>query len=246
MGIAPACRTLTPVRLAIMQPYFFPYLGYYQLLHAADRFVAYDDVSFIKQGWINRNRILINGAAAYMTVPVHDRSSFRQIREVEIEGPDAPWRSKLLKTIETAYRRAPHFDQVFPLIRDVVMLPVRHIVDLAIESLNVVIDYLEVRTPVERSSVRYSDVAGTGAERVIAICRHAGATMYINSGGAGRALYSVPEFSAAGMSLRFLQPRLPEYRQFSEPFVPSLSIVDVLMFNSKETVQRYLQDYELQ
>jgi hypothetical protein len=228
-----------------MQPYFFPYLGYYQLLHAADRFVAYDDVSFIKQGWINRNRILINGAAAYITVPVHDRSSFRQIRAVEIDGPDAPWRSKLLKTIETAYRRAPQFGQVFPFVLDVVMLPARHIVDLAIESIRVVIDYLELRAPVERSSVRYGDVAGTGAERVLAICRHAGATVYINAGGAGRELYAAPAFSAFGITLRFLQPRLPEYQQFGEPFVPSLSIIDVLMFNSKETVQRYLQDYEL-
>lgn len=230
--------------LAIMQPYFFPYIGYYQLLHAADRFIAYDDVSFIKQGWINRNRILINGAAAFITVPVRDRSSFRAIADVEIDGPEAVWRRKLLKTIENAYRRAPEFARVFPLVQGVLALPVTRIADLALASLSAVLDYLDVRIDIERSSATHAAGDLTGQERVIALCRRAGATEYVNSGGAGRELYAAGDFAASGLRLWFLQPRLREYRQFGAPFVPGLSIIDVLMFNPKAAVRDSLGDYE--
>src|SRR6266498_1735594 len=105
-----------------MQPYLFPYLGYFQLIHAVDRFVVYDDVAFIKQGWVNRNRILINGQPSYVTVPLKQASSFRQIRDIEID--DSPqnreWPSRFLKSVDNAYRRAPQFTHVFPLIESVV------------------------------------------------------------------------------------------------------------------------------
>src|SRR5204862_7507391 len=91
-----------------MQPYLFPYIGYYQLMHACDRFVVADDVTFIKQGWINRNRLLINGSAAYFTVPVRRHPADALIRDVEIDdGQGRPWRGAMLKTIANFYRRGP-------------------------------------------------------------------------------------------------------------------------------------------
>jgi hypothetical protein len=233
------------MKLAVMQPYLFPYIGYYQLLHAVDRFVAYDDVNFIKQGWINRNRILVNGDASFITVPVRDRSSFRLIRDVEIDGADAPWRSKLLKTIANTYRRAPHFRDVFPLVERVFTTPATHIAAMALDSLTAVMSYLGMSVPIERSSVAYAHVEGKGQDRVIAICRQAGATEYVNPSGAGIELYSTDAFAAAGVQLHFLQPELAEYRQFGAPFVPGLSMIDVLMFNPPPAVCRLLERYQL-
>lgn len=233
------------MKMAIMQPYLFPYLGYYQLLHAVDRFVAYDDVNFIKQGWINRNRILVNGEAAFITVPVHDRSSHRLIRDVEIDGVEAPWRRKLLKTIDNTYRRAPEFRSVYPIVERVLMAPAAHIAAMALESLTTVMDFLGLRVEIERSSAAYADVVGKGQDRVIAICRRAGATEYINPSGAGVGLYSTGDFERAGLRLHFLQPCLTEYRQFGGPFVAGLSMIDVLMFNTRSAVCQMLARYQL-
>src|SRR5919204_3459231 len=98
-----------------MQPYLFPYIGYYQMMHACDRFVIADDVTFIKQGWINRNRLLVNGAAAYFTVPVRRHHADALIRDVEIDGrPSTRWRVTLLKTIGNFYRRAPSLAPGYP------------------------------------------------------------------------------------------------------------------------------------
>jgi hypothetical protein len=163
---------------------------------------------------------------------------------VEIDGPDAAWRRKLVKTIENAYRRAPQFSEVFPLVQGVLTLPVTRIADLALASLSAVLDYLDVKVDIERSSRTHAAGELTGQDRVMAICRQAGATEYVNPGGAGRELYSAADFAAAGLRLWFLQPHLREYRQFGGPFVPGLSIIDVLMFNPKETVRAYLEEYE--
>jgi hypothetical protein len=234
------------VKLGIMQPYLFPYLGYFQLMRAVDRFVVYDDVAFIKQGWINRNRILVNGQPSYFTVPIRHASSFAPIHDTVIDdqGQHARWREKTLKTIDNAYRRAPQFGVVFPLVEAVLMRPTNRVAELAVASLRAVAGLLEIPVDWVESSARYGNAHLKGEERVLAICRAEGAADYVNAAG-GRELYGQDRFEAEGVRLHFLQPRHVEYRQFNHAFVPWLSIIDVLMFNPVETVRTLLGEYDL-
>ena len=234
------------VTLGIMQPYLFPYLGYFQLLHAVDQFVVYDDVAFIKQGWINRNRILINGRPSYVTVPVKHASSFALIQEtvVDGDGQNARWVEKTLKTIDQAYRRAPEFGRVFPVIEAVFKSPTRRVAELATASLTAVMPLLGLRTRWVDSSARYGNAHLKGGDRVLAICRAEGATDYVNVAG-GRELYRAERFAAEGIRLHFIRSRPVEYCQFHAPFVPGLSIIDVLMFNTQAAARELVTQYDL-
>jgi hypothetical protein len=233
------------VKLAIMQPYLFPYIGYFQLIQAVDRFVVYDDVAFIKQGWINRNRMLINGAPCFFTVPVKDASSYRLICDTFIDDDrqHARWPEKLLKSFDTAYRRAPEFSNVFPMLESVLAGRPTRIAELAVASLRAVARFLEIRTAFVESSSIYVNGHLKGEERVLAICADEQATEYVNLPG-GRSLYAPERFEAHGVTLTFLEARAIEYRQFDRAFVPWLSIVDVLMFNPIEAVRGYLSAYD--
>lgn len=234
------------MRLGLNQPYLFPYLGYFQLLHAVDRFVVYDDVGFIKQGWIHRNHLLINGEASLFTVPVRDQSSFRPIREVLIDDRGSHrWRSKLLKTIDNAYRRAPEFDTVFPLVEHVLNPGVSRIGELALRSIKAVAGFLDLTTTFVDSTTVYGNDELAGEARVLDICAREGATVYINPTG-GRHLYSANRFAEGGVQLHFIVPSFPAYRQFGAEFVPGLSIIDVLMFNPRAVVREYLSQHRLE
>ena len=233
------------MKLAIMQPYLFPHIGYFQLMHAADRFVVADDVQFIKQGWINRNRLLINGSAAYFTVPLKRHAASALIREVEIDdGPGRRWRTTLLKTIANFYRRTPSFDAVYPMVERVIGGPFTTIADMARASLREVCGHFGVQTSIVDSSAAYRNAHLKGQDRVIDTCRAEGATDYVNAPG-GRALYSREAFFAHGIRLHFICSDPIEYPQFKPPFVPSLSVIDVLMFNSQSDARDLLTRYRL-
>ena len=228
-----------------MQPYLFPYIGYYQLMHAVDRFVVYDDVTFIKQGWINRNRLLSNGSAVYFTVPLRRHSTDALIRDVEINDSHKPlWRARLLKTFANVYRRAPSFDRVYPLVERVIGGPFTRIADMARASLREVVDHLGMSVSVVESAAVYGNSHLKGQARVIDTCLAERAADYVNAIG-GQALYSREAFLAHGIRLQFLSTAPIEYRQFNTPFVPSLSVIDLLMFNAPEQARELLTRYEI-
>jgi hypothetical protein len=231
------------MKLAIMQPYFFPYIGYYQLIHAVDKFVIYDDVSFIKQGWINRNRILVSGQASYITVPLAGASSFKPIRDIQV-STHSDWQTKLLKTIAHSYKKAPFFEPVFPLIERIVRKSEDHISRLAIASLLEITQYLDIDTEVLETSIGYQNSHLQAQDRVIDICKLERASHYINPIG-GVSLYSTATFMQSGIHLSFLKPTQIEYRQLNHDFIPWLSIIDVLMFNGKEKTCDLINQYEL-
>lgn len=232
--------------LGIMQPYLFPYIGYFQLLAAVDRFVVYDDVTFIKQGWINRNRMLINGDAAFFTVPLAHKSSTVTIRDTAIS--DAPehekWAEKLLKSFDNTYRRAPEFARTFPLVERVLTATSSKVAEMAVESIRAVAERLDIRTSIVETSSVYGNADLHGEDRVLAICLAEQANRYVNPSG-GRELYSRERFKAQGVELQFIEPRAIEYPQFGGRFVPWLSIVDVLMFNPVERVREFLTACEV-
>jgi len=216
-----------------MQPYFMPYLGYFQLINAADRFIYLDDVNFIKRGWINRNYLLRNGQRELFSIPLKKMSQNKHICRTELNDDD--WREKLLKKIHHYYGKAPYYAPVAPLLESIVHSESATIADLAIASVEKTLAYLGVAKVTGRSSDMVLPEGLKGADRLIAICTELGATRYINTVG-GMELYSPGEFSRHGLSLQFLQSDLPAYPQFSTEFEPGLSMIDVLMFNPPEKV----------
>jgi hypothetical protein len=230
-------------RLAIMQPYFLPYIGYWQLLRAAERFVVYDDVNYIKGGWVNRNRVLVNGAAAYITVPLQRSSPYRRICDISLD-PSLVWREKMVRTIETAYRRAGCFDQVFPVIEGVIRHEASDLSAYLVHQLHELAAFMGIRTEFVASSRCYGNGDLSGQERVIDICRREGANAYINAQG-GQALYDADAFFGAGMDLRFIVMRSLPYKQRSPGFVPCLSIVDALMEVGPDGMKAHLDAFDL-
>lgn len=233
--------------VAVMQPYFFPYIGYFQLIKSVDDFVFYDDVNFIKQGWINRNKILNNNESQLFTVPLKKLSSYKQINEVEVNTSlYLKWKKKFLKSLEQNYSKAPYFKSTFELIISVLDGGEGiTISELAILSIVNVIHHLDIKVKFNISSIKFaSSKKSDRSDRLINICRNLDASRYVNALG-GMELYEKSEFSKYGIDLKFLKPILKPYPQFENEFISGLSIIDVLMFNSKDEIQIMLNDYEL-
>lgn len=229
------------MKLAVMQPYFFPYIGYFQLIKSVDRFIFYDDVNFIKNGWINRNRILINGKPSYLTVTLNGASPFMQIKDVLFSDN----RSKLLKTLENTYKRAPYYEEAINAIKPVFLLETKHISELAIESIKAVSNYVRLNVDFEQSSKLYGDSKKLDkSERLKQICHQNKASSYHNPIG-GTDLYFKDDFKKSNIDLKFLQTDNITYKQFKNDFIPNLSIIDIMMFNSKEQINELLKKYKL-
>jgi hypothetical protein len=233
------------MKIAIMQPYIFPYLGYFQLVNATDKFIFYDDVNFIKQGWVNRNQILLDSHPHLYTVPLDGASSFRRINEIHLGKLFDLWRIKFRKKIEAAYRKAPYFDPVYEEIQQIIGRDYTKISELSIASVELISKYVDLKSTFSSSSFEnYRNEQLKGEDRVLDICRLENATQYINSIG-GTKLYSKKAFSDRGIELFFLDTKPIFYKQFSNSFVANLSIIDVLMFNSREQVSELVSQYQL-
>jgi hypothetical protein len=234
------------MRIAVMQPYIFPYLGYYQLVNSVDLFVFFDDVNYIKKGWINKNNILVNGEAYKFTIPVKDASQNKPIIKIEFSGYD-DWRFKFLKTVEASYKKAPYFNDVLELINKILDQRFVSIAGLAKASVKEIAAYLNLKTEFENSSdISYDRNGENGQKKIIDICKLKKATCYVNPFN-GRELYNKLEFESKGIKLLFLKMNEVTYMQYSkEKFIPSLSIIDILMFNDKETIHQLLNKLTLE
>ncbi|GAX62970.1 hypothetical protein SCALIN_C45_0128 [Candidatus Scalindua japonica] len=228
------------MKLAIMQPYLFPYVGYFQLINAVDTFVIYDDVNYIKQGWINRNYILINGKKHLISLGVNGASSFKLINEIKI-GTN---RDKLVKTIFQSYIKAPYFEEVFPVIKESLLFQDDNLAKYITNNLKKIADILNIKTEFIVSSGLENDKNLKGQDKVLDICKMLKTSTYINATG-GYELYSREKFKKNHIDLYFIKAKKITYKQFNNDFVPNLSIIDLLMFNSRSEVQRLLNEYEL-
>lgn len=165
--------------LGIMQPYFLPYIGYFQLINAVDKFIVYDDVNFINRGWINRNNILVNGNAQLFTISLHKASQNKLINEIEIIDDF----QKFLRTIEIAYRKAPYFDVVYELLRRIVTYPEKQLARFILNSLREISAYLQLETEFLMSSSIKKNNLNRGQVKIMEICQLLGADAYINPKG---------------------------------------------------------------
>ena len=229
--------------IAIMQPYILPYIGYLQLMANVDKFIFYDDVAFINRGWINRNRVLMNGKDFMFTIPLKEASQNKLINEIYIDD-SINWRPKFLKSIEQSYKKAPFYQEVYPMIEKIIGDNSEKINDYIANSFEVLSQYLDIKTEIVRSSSIYQNAHLKSQERILDICIQEKASHYINPIG-GMELYQKSIFEQQNIKLSFIKTKPVQYTQFKNEFIPWLSVLDVLMFNDKTTIQGFLNEFEL-
>jgi len=230
------------MKTAIMQPYFFPYIGYFQLINAADKFIILDDVNYINKGWINRNNILVNNKKTLFTLPLKNASQNKLINEVSI-SEDKKWSEKFLKTIMFSYKKAPFFSETFFLIEKILNFENELLSFFLYNSIKKTCAYLEINTEIIETSVGYNSKFKAD-DKIIDICKKENTNTYINPIG-GQKLYSREKFMQNGINLFFLQTNEIKYKQFHVDFIPFLSIIDLMMFNSVSEIKNILDNFEL-
>ncbi|MEJ5994828.1 WbqC family protein [Pedobacter sp. Du54] len=232
--------------VAIMQPYFLPYIGYFQLISAVDKFVIYDNIQFTKKGWINRNRILVNGKDETISLPLKKDSDFLDVYERVIASSFfESEKAKLLRKIEAAYRKALMFQTVFPIVEEIFNYNNPNLFEFIHHSVVRICSYLDINTEIVISSTIPTDSSLKSQGKVLAICQQLNATKYINAIG-GKELYSKEEFQDRSIVLQFLRANEIEYKQFGDNFIPFLSILDLMMFNTKKKAVEFLNDFTLE
>ena len=224
--------------IAIMQPYFLPYLGYFQLLEAVDIFVLYDNIQYTKKGWINRNRLLQNTKSSGFSIPIKKGSDYLNVCDRSIATAFNP--RKLLNQISGAYKRSPYFEETYPLIKEIVFEKEENLFLYIHNSILKVCDHLGLNTKIKISSNISIDHGLKNQEKVLSFCKEEQASKYVNPIG-GRDLYARERFEKDGIALKFLDPTPLVYSQFGDSFVPNLSILDVMMFNSTSSVLSHIK-----
>jgi len=227
-------------RVAVMQPYFLPYVGYFQLIASVDKFIIYDNIKYTKKGWINRNRLLAGGTDQLFSLPLRSGSDSLHVRDRALADDFQP--RKLLDQFHGAYRSAPEFARVYALLERIVLHSDRNLSAYILHSVKAVCAELGISTVIQASSEVEIDHALKHQEKVLALCAATAATTYVNAIG-GTELYSKEDFAARGVELRFIRSRPLEYPQFGQAFVPWLSIVDVMMFNPPERVREIVSGH---
>lgn len=230
------------MKLGIMQPYFLPYIGYWQLINAVDVFVVYDNTQYTKKGWFNRNRYLLNGKDAKFSINIKNDSDFLNVN-LRLLSPEYK-RKKLIATLKNAYHRAPMKKEAFPVIERIINSPNDNLFNYIYNSITEICEYLNINTKTVVASTINVDHSLKSEQKVIAICKELQTDVYINPIG-GMKLYSKENFSKENIELKFIKSKQIIYQQFDNKFIESLSILDVMMFNSAEKINGMLDKYEL-
>jgi hypothetical protein len=230
--------------IAIMQPYFLPYIGYFQLINAVDKFIIYDNLQYVSNGWIQRNRILVNGKDDFISLAIKKDIHTLQIKERFLSDNFQNNNVKIIRRIEGSYKKAPYFKDIFPYIEQILLFEDNNLFNFVFNSINIINKLLNIQTSIIISSSIPIDNALKSEEKVIAINRHLKSDIYINPIG-GVSLYSKDEFRKNGLTLNFLKTRYFEYTQFNNQYIPYLSIIDVLMFNPINIIIQQLKEFDL-
>lgn len=233
------------MKIAIMQPYFCAYIGYYQLINSVDKFIICDNMQYTKKGWFNRNRILVNGTDRIFTIPLkkdsdHLNANLRYLAENALRE-----RMRILKQLQSLYKKAPFFSQNYPLIRRLFIQEIDNLFDFIHFSVVELCANLGIKTAIVLCSSLDINHELKAQDRIIEMCKFLKADSYINPIG-GKELYDKESFNKEGIDLRFIKSKNIEYTQFDHKFVPWLSIIDILMFNEIKQVKSYLTEYELE
>ena len=232
------------MRIAIMQPYLFPYLGYFQLMDASDQFLLLDDVNYIKRGWVNRNNILLQEKPFRFTLPLQKVSQNKKINETLIAA-DAKWKNRFMATLHMAYHQSPYYTEVVELISAVIYYDEIRLSLFLQNSLEMIAAFMGMEARIISLSSAGAGTSLKGQERIFDLCSTMKANEYINLPG-GKHLYRPEEFAGRSVRLLFIEPHLPVYSQrHKQAFIPGLSIIDVLMNNAKESARIMIKDYDI-
>lgn len=230
--------------IGIMQPYFMPYVGYFQLISAVDEFLIYDNIEYTKKGWINRNRLLLNGKDSTFTLPLSKTSDHLMISQREISNVFD--RKKMINKFEGAYRKAPYFEDTIELLKVIINFDGNNLFDYVFNSIKITCDFMGIKTQLGITSNVEIDHHLKSQDKVISLCKAVGAEVYINPIG-GLDLYDKEIFKKHKVSLQFIRSNQIKYPQYGAEFVPNLSIVDLLMFIPKEDLLNILSaQYEIE
>jgi hypothetical protein len=229
------------MKIAIMQPYFLPYIGYFQLINAVDTFVLYDNIQYTKKGWINRNRILVNGKDEYITLPLKKDSDYLNINQRFLAETSRNDFQKIINKCAQVYKKAPHYSEGMDLLKNILNHEASNLFEFLYNSIVLTMDYLNINTPIIKSSTLPINNELKSQEKVIDICKTVNAEIYINPIG-GVKLYSEQHFMDQGIELQFLKTSEFSYPQFMHAFVPLLSIIDVIMFNHTTNIYQFLNN----
>lgn len=232
------------MKLAIMQPYFFPYIGYFQLINSVDEFIIYDNIQYTKKGWINRNRILCEGKDRLISLPLKKDSDYLNVVERNLSESWVKDKNKMLNIIKSSYIKSPYFNEVFELISDCLNYKEFNLFKFIHNSILLINNFLDIKTPVIISSTLNVDHNLKSQNKVLSLCKERNSNFYINTIG-GVDLYDKKIFKDNGIDLMFIKSNSIQYKQFDDNFIPWLSIIDVMMFNSKEKIKDYLNNYTL-
>lgn len=232
------------MKVAIMQPYFFPYIGYWQLINAVDTFVIYDNIQFSKKGWFHRNNILMNCKKTMFTIPLKKDTDYLDVIDRYLSDDSEKHINKIVAQIKNNYRKTPYYNDIFPLIETVFLYQEKNLFSYIFHSIKIICDYLDIDTNIVKSSTIDIDHNLRSQNKVIAINKSLHSTTYINPIG-GTELYNKESFKKENIELQFLESEVPMYKQFNDEFLPYLSIIDVMMFNSKKEVKKMLEKYML-
>ncbi len=225
------------MKVGIMQPYFLPYIGYFQLIASVDLFIVYDNIKYTKKGWINRNRMLQNGKDVVFSLPLKKDSDALDVIQRNLAADFK--RDKLLSAWKEAYSRAPYFEPTFALLERIVRHPEQNLFRFIHHAIEQTCAYLGIETKIQISSSIAVDHMLKSEDKVLAICQAVGANVYVNPIG-GMDLYSKDTFQQHAIALKFIRSNDFEYPQLGNTFVPWLSIVDVLMFNALPDIRRQI------
>jgi len=227
-----------------MQPYFMPYIGYFQLINSVDEFIIYDNIQYTKKGWINRNRILVNEKDQLITLPIKKDSDYLNVIDRELSESWKKDKNKILNVIKSSYNKSPYFQETFELISKCLNNSEINLFRFIYDSIVLINNYLEIKTPIVISSTINANHTLKSQDKVLSLCKEQKADVYINSIG-GVELYDKETFKQNNIELNFIKSNPIKYKQFNNEFVPWLSIIDVMMFNSKEQIKEYLNNYTL-
>jgi hypothetical protein len=233
------------MKVAVMQPYFMAYIGYYQLIQSVDTFITYDNIKYTKKSWFNRNRILMNGKDKLFTIPLKSDSHYLPVNERYVADSYSKERHKIIQWIKSSYKKAPFYQENIQFIEGLFNQNNRNLFEFIYFSINQVCNLLQIETNIIKSSKVEIDHLLKGEDKIIAICNSLNADMYVNAIG-GKELYSKDRFKQNNIDLKFIRTRKIEYKQFSYEFMPWLSIIDVLMFNGVERTKNMLYEYDLE
>lgn len=221
-----------------------PYIGYFQLINSVDQFIIYDNIQYTKKGWINRNRILVNGKDQLITLPIKKDSDYLNVVERELSESWEKDKNKMLNIIKASYSKSHYFQEAFELILKCLNNPEKNLFRFIYDSIVLINDYLEIKTPIVISSTINADHTLKSQDKVLSLCKAQNVDVYINSIG-GVELYDKETFKQNNIELNFIKSNPIQYKQFNNEFISWLSIIDVLMFNSKEEIKKYLNNYTL-